>query len=260
MKSLGCLFLLAGMLHCAPARAREYPDTTASAPAIGVELRGDTLIYRTVGRRGLVEDPDGRRYRLKPQKGSFGPRHAVTLEVGAYPLCGSRPIFFIGGYDETLHGGYPGTFPGEQRYYRGPVRTSGAISLGYAYRVRRWLDVGVTFSYAGFYCNVRNTARGDVAWREREHYLTVMPVVRVGWLNRPAVRLYSSFQLGYQRSFETYYPGERWDENYCGVQLTLLGISVGRRFFGYAELGIGMRGVCICGVGYRFGNKKEQQR
>lgn len=255
MKKILCLLLFAGSL-CGRVAAQERSSASVPCPVVGVELRGDTLIYRPVcGWDNQIEDATGRHYRLLPVKGLPGPRHALSLEVGALPACGIRSIVPETGCDESFYG-YPGSFPGERRYYSGPLRMSGAVSAVYTYRARRWLEVGGSVTYAGFYRNFMHASDRRVAFRQREHYLALMPVLRFSWFNSRTVRLYSTFQLGWQLGFEKY-SSDRFDTfHYAAIQVTPLGISVGRRIFGYAEIGIGMRGVLVGGIGYRFGNTK----
>lgn len=252
MKKTLCLLLFAGSL-CSRVAAQEQSSALVPCPVVGVELRGDTLIYRPVrGWDNQIEDNKGRRYRLLPVKGLAGPRHALSLEAGALPACGTRSIIPVTGCDESFYG-YPGSFPGERRFYPGPLRVSGAVSAVYVYRVRRWLEVGGSITYAGFYRNFMHASDRSVAIRQREHYFTLMPVLRFSWLNSRTVRFYSTFQLGWQVGFEKY-SSDRYDTyHYAAIQVTPLGISVGRRIFGYAEFGIGMRGVLVGGIGYRFG-------
>lgn len=253
MKNLYGLLLLVGVFLCDGAVAQEFSAGAASA-VVGVELRGDTVIYRMVpGRNNQVEDQSGIRYRLRPVKEFDGPRHALSLGIGAFPASGARPI--IPGI--TSCNPYSNTFEGVHSYYEGSLRMTGAIVATYTYRPRRWLEVGFTLSYAGFYRNLYYSSDGSTAQLERDHFFTLMPLVRFSWLNRRSVRIYSEFQLGWQLGFEKWYFSEYSSYNYLAAQFTPFGISVGRRFFGYAELGIGMRGLFSAGVGYRFGTPRK---
>ena len=44
---------------------------------------------------------------------------------------------------------------------------------------------------------------------------------------------------------------------YCAFDLKFLGLSVGRKWFGFMELGYGSRGVINAGFGYRFNAKTK---
>lgn len=260
MKRICWLLLLAGLCPALRAEAREPFAGSAKKPPegiISVELQGDTLVYLSVpGRRGLYVDAEGRRYRFRPVPAVFGPPHALSFEIGAFAACGWRDMIPGNASDESFPR-FPGEFPGEQRYYDGPLRTSGALGIAYSYRVRRWLEVGGSFTYAGYYRNLLRTSDGRVASRQREHYLTLMPYVRLSWVNGRTVQCYSSLYLGYQLGCERYYSMNRSVAfGYFAGHFTPFGIRVGRRLFGYGEIGVGMRGVFVAGIGYRFGKSK----
>lgn len=260
MKRICWLLLLAGLCPALRAEARNPAAGSAEKPPeeiVSVDLQGDTLVYLLVpGRRGLYADAEGRRYRLRPEPAVFGPPHALSFEIGAYAACGWRGMITGIASDESFPR-FPGEFPGEQRYYNGPLRTSGAFGIAYGYRVRYWLEVGGSFTYAGFYRNLLRTSDGGVASRQREHYLTLMPYVRLSWVNGRMVQCYSSLHLGYQLGSERYYGMNRPVAlGYFAGHLTLVGVRVGRRLFGYGEIGFGMRGLYVAGIGYRFGNYK----
>lgn len=256
------LFLLPGLClvrHAAAQGPPAGPKEKVPGEIVSVELQGDTLVYRSVpDRRGLLVADDGSRYRLRPVKGYTGPAHALSFEIGAFAIGGENGIVYSAGCSDWGFSWYPGELPGEQRYYEGPMRTTGALGVVYGYRVRRWLEVGASFTYMGYYRNLLRTSDGGVARRQREHYLTLMPYVRFSWLNRRSVRLYASLHLGYQLGCERYFSMDKAvTYNYFAGQFTPFGISVGRRLFGYAEIGIGMRGVFVGGIGYRFGKDKK---
>jgi hypothetical protein len=81
-----------------------------------------------------------------------------------------------------------------------------------------------------------------------------MPVARFAWYRQGIVQLYSSagLGLGIERR-ERYWNGK---ENlwgcYCAFDFKPLGISVGRKWFGFAEVGYGSRGVINVGFGCRI--------
>jgi hypothetical protein len=83
------------------------------------------------------------------------------------------------------------------------------------------------------------------------HNISLMPIVRFAWLRRGIVQLYSGVGLGMSLSV-----AERVDDRHVvadvAFDVTFFGISVGRNFFGYLDIGAGSRGVVSFGVGYRF--------
>ena len=80
--------------------------------------------------------------------------------------------------------------------------------------------------------------------------LSVMPTVRFNWFYREKVQLYSTVALALVTDFDSVYP---WGD------VTLVGCSFGRKFFGFTELGLGMAGWVRAGVGYRFDAVKKQK-
>lgn len=137
MKPLCCLLLLAGLL-CGARTAARPPAASAPAsehPVVGVELRGDTMVYRTTRRAQLFEDETGRLYRLRSVLADPVALHTVSIEVGAYSWSGSRSPFST--KERVWVAQPPEAFPTERYYYEGPLRTSGVWGLAYGYRLSR---------------------------------------------------------------------------------------------------------------------------
>jgi len=180
----------------------------------------------------------------------FTPQHELRLTVGAYPIL---PSMF------DWEGCADGIF--YDRTHRGPVYTSGTWSLSYDYRFKKWFDLGLTFSYYGEYSRSYSNRDSSLVGRNRAHAVTVMPMARFTWLNRRWVRMYSSLGLGatfgYGR-FDT--EGSRPENAMIAFQVTPVGISVGRSFFGFAEIGLGAQGALMMGVGYRFNPKNKRAK
>ena len=84
--------------------------------------------------------------------------------------------------------------------------------------------------------------------RENGWTATVMPQARFSWVRKEIVKLYSSVGVGV-RAGE--FDGR--DDALIAAQLVPIGINVGGRVFGFAELGFGTLYVGgMFGVGYRF--------
>lgn len=257
MKPLCCLLLLAGLL-CGARTAARPPAVSAPAsglPVVGVELRGDTMVYRSVRHAQLFEDGTGRLYRLRPVLADPVALHTVSIEAGAYAWCGPESPFLT--EERAWIAPPPEAFPTERYYYEGPLRTSGVWGLVYGYRVSRPIEVGVSLSYAAYWRDLMRASDRSVASHQREHYVTLMPFARFMWLNRRSVQLYSAVQLGCQWGYKKYYMDDYSGFTYLTGQFTPFGIRVGRRLFGYVEWGIGARGLFVGGIGYSFGNFKK---
>ena len=175
--------------------------------------------------------------RDKRERPPFTPQHEVRVSWGAWPLNVYINMF------------YP------RPTYVSKTGFSGAATVSYGYRFRRWLSLHANLSYSGLY-ERRNMVDDDsYVGTDMRHVITLLPTVRFTWLNHPDIRLYSSIGFGAAmyigHSFRDVYP-----EHYMGyapaLQITPLGIAFGRSFFGYIEGGIGTHGCIVAGFGYRF--------
>lgn len=182
----------------------------------------------------------------------FSPQHEVRVSIGYSPLSA-----YIVGHSDY----YP--YPGDiSPTIRGPKFTTGVLSLSYNYRFRRWFDFGLLFSYYNEYYRLHSSFTNEFLGRVYDNYITIMPSVRFTWLNRKWVRMYSSLGLGVTINTEN--QTKRKDESHytdfaAAAHLTYLGITVGKSLFGFAELGIGAKGLATIGIGYRFNNPNKKQ-
>ena len=174
----------------------------------------------------------------------FSPKHDIRAGVGIVSL----PLLLASGgvYDEY--------YPDFRRdmanadTYLTPEYFWGNYSLSYTYHDRKWLQYGGHVVF-GATTQSRRDAYTNGEVEDLSHYLlSVMPTVRFNWFYREAVQMYSSVSLGAVTDFEDLYV---WGD------VTLVGCSFGRKFFGFAELGLGMGGWLRGGIGYRFNAKKK---
>lgn len=117
------------------------------------------------------------------------------------------------------------------------------FSVSYNHFFKRWFSLDTRLSFSGRYRNVYYGIESKYDHRDFDPFVTVMEMAQFTYLNRDWVRLYSSVGLGL-----TAYDGLD-----LSLQTTLLGVSVGKKFFGFAECGIGGEYTLLhCGLGYRF--------
>ena len=134
-----------------------------------------------------------------------------------------------------------------------------AIQAGVSYYGGRWTFFrreGVSW-YSGY-----KSGKDEMAMDNRINFLVPMVTLRVSWLNRKLVRLYSSLGLGLEIPFARKCGFEANDPRYFMVahsgftlasQLCFAGISVGKNVYGFFETGVGnLYSGCCAGVGYRF--------
>ena len=132
--------------------------------------------------------------------------------------------------------------------YLTPRMFVGNYSLSYTYQDRRWLQYGGKIVFGASTRWRKSAHTGEKIDNLSYYSLSVMPSVRFNWFYREKVQLYSTISVGVITDFDEVYP---WGD------LTLVGCSFGRKFFGFAEVGMGMAGWLRAGVGYRFNAVKK---
>ncbi|MBR5135942.1 MAG: hypothetical protein IKU92_02725 [Rikenellaceae bacterium] len=182
-------------------------------------------------------------------------KHEVRLTVGSAPLF--EDDFFI--YDDVniIVPQYTGMIYPEDLYYRGALKTSGGYALSYMYSPCRWFSVGMYAGYVSQWQKTHLHSTQATVSTTTERHLMFVPTVRFTYLNRPLVRLYSSIGVGvgfcHERTRNVDGQLEfSANSRFCPAEVTFLGVSVGRRLFGFAELNIGSMGCCSAGIGYKF--------
>lgn len=144
----------------------------------------------------------------------------------------------------------------EQPHYSGPAHWYSA-SFDYGYWINEWASVGGTATWVGGIRNYYNPINHQRIDSQELHHVAIMAIGRFAWLHHGIVQLYSSFALGVGIEMSESYDGRALNYAYCAFDIKPLGISVGRRWFGYAEVGYGSRGVFNIGFGYRINSKQR---
>lgn len=232
------------------------------------DMRIDTVSVPISEIRTLrFKDDAGRTYSLQPiseknknigrgGKGWSGwnpssSRHDLRLGIGAYVInsnCSLQSCFCV----DPLHDLEEYLFYDHDKY------TTGAISLSYGYRLAKRCEVGIAFSYCGESWMRDRVADGNLMGRFREDHWSVLPFVRLLWMDRRLVRLYSGLGIGVQWRLRRNYDGSKSNEFGVTGHLTMFGITVGRQLFGFAEYGFGGAGLIVGGIGYRFDATKKK--
>ncbi len=181
-------------------------------------------------------------HELRVGAGSINLSTIIMLSSGWFRgCCGDEPYRY-GFRDHIL----------DSRTYLTPERLVGTFSLSYTYHSKRRVQAGVMTTFAAV-TQRRKDVFTDRTVEDLSHYsFSLMPVVRLLWLHRPAVSLYSSVSLGAVFTI---------DEEDMRVMpwydVSLIGCTFGRRLFGFVEIGAGMSGMFRIGMGYRFNGSKK---
>ena len=133
------------------------------------------------------------------------------------------------------------------RYYWGKERLYNAINLEYGHKVKDGLSLGAK-AYVGFTTKAcRHVVTDDLLYRSSLVVTSAIFNIRFDWLRREWVTMYSSIGVGVVARFVY-----RYSEIYPMYDATFVGLGVGRRVYGYVEVGSGISGSLRAGLGVRF--------
>lgn len=173
-------------------------------------------------------------------------------------------IFVIGRHQVSVSWGLEPTGPSNYGFgaftgsvgdkVRDETYNSGAIAAGYSYRISKFVEVGMAYSFTTTkgYSNAY-IAGVDYDYRTQSH--AILPIATFHWLNRSWGGLYSRIGLGVRFESEKITENgisQTWNHTYATLQISAVGVEVGRKFAGFAELGVGVLGVVRAGARYRF--------
>lgn len=159
--------------------------------------------------------------------GVGGPSLWPLLANIGYDSCGPQGML------ESLYG----TKYGDEHY-------TPSVTVTYHYNSKKTFSFATTLSYCGSYSYVYTGINSSRDHLDTSTYLTILESVRLHYLNKEAVRLYSATGVGITLNKGEVLPS---------LQVTVLGVSFGKRIFGFAEYGLGMGyDLLHGGIGYRF--------
>ena len=177
---------------------------------------------------------------------TFTPKHDIRVGVGTMSLVTSFALDDWGYADMSIRD-FRSDMANADTHLT-PRMFVGNYSLSYTYHDRRWLQYGGTAVFGASTRWRKDSITGEKLENLSYYCLSIMPTVRFNWFYRDKVQLYSTVSVGIITDFEEVYP---WGD------VTLVGCSFGHRFFGFAEVGMGVAGWLRAGVGYRFNAVKK---
>lgn len=171
------------------------------------------------------------------QTGSQYKVHEISVGVSPVPFWASVMTDWEWNDDK----GIIGNVYGEKH---GKARKVPMISVAYNHYLKKWLSLNTRLSYSGQYSYIYSGADSKRDRLDVSASLTLIEMVNFTYLNKENVRLYSSVGLGLSAYSGTLLPA---------IQLSYFGVSFGKKFFGFAELGGGTEYFAVHGgLGYRF--------
>lgn len=134
--------------------------------------------------------------------------------------------------------------------FQGPAHFFGVPGISYMHNHTWWFAQGAEFVFGGYYNNVYDIFTNDYLYRKSGIDYMFLYTARFTYMSRPHVSLYGSVSAGLM--LETSSNRLNW-MTFMG-QLCPIGISIGgERVRGFAELGIGGKGIARAGLTYAFG-------
>ena len=128
------------------------------------------------------------------------------------------------------------------------VYMTGNIMAEMDFHFRKWFTLAIGVATNGIWMDKHDAMTDELKGRESGFTLTVLPQARFTWMNKDFIRLYSSVGAGIT--------GGSFDgrsEAVIAAQAVPIGISIGGKLFGFAEVGIGTVYIGgMFGIGYRF--------
>ena len=133
------------------------------------------------------------------------------------------------------------------RYYNTATYIITPIAFEYSYYANKWLSVGCKTSFTALYSDVRNIATDERLYSNNSYVASAILTLRFDYLRREYVQMYSTVGMGLSARF-------KYDDGILSpmYDFTFVGISIGKSFYGFGEIGGGITGLFRCGFGYRF--------
>lgn len=172
-------------------------------------------------------------------------RYEVRLGWSGYPVGDDNQ--FVGVNNHGFYS-YDHSISDIFSEYDGTTYMTGNIVGEFNIHFKKWFTFSLGFAANGIWKDVYSSQTDVKLRRENGWTATVLPQARFNWVRKEVVKVYSSVGAGIRAgSFD-----EREDILIAG-QLVPIGINVGKKVFGFAELGIGTVYIGgMFGVGYRF--------
>ncbi len=183
----------------------------------------------------------------------YEPRVEIRAGLSGYPVICDIVTDNFGFWRknyETVSGG--DILQGLYADYKGELKSMGSFHVAAGYRLKGWLTLSGYLMYNQMWQDVLSGTSGKIVDTRWSHVMAVTPEVKFTFLNKRYVQLYGSLAAGLsfyksdEDSFMDY-------DVYPHVQVVPFGISTGRRFFGFTEVGYGTEFIGLrAGLGIRF--------
>lgn len=133
------------------------------------------------------------------------------------------------------------------RHYTSPTYYLPPLSLEYGHYIRDWFMIGAKATYSSIYSYEHDIYTHKKISKDGSHAISLLVNARFEYLRNRNVRLYSGIGIGAVARFTDYYR-----LGIPTIDITYIGITLGRDLYGFAEVGGGISGCFRIGMGYKF--------
>lgn len=223
-----------------------------STSAMAQEIISDELIYdRVSGYMQQAEEYDIKSKQQSKNIQEIRYKHDIRLSYGAPGLFSE---FLLGNIsvvcDCALYHNYPYTIE-HVRHNMGPMRKLSTLNLEYSYCIRPGFWLGARGTFAGIWMYEYDTVTSERLYDNNIYNIGAMVEAKLCWLRRDKLEMYSSLSLGLAAHIERANGGLT-----PMFDAVFVGLSLGRKFYGFVEVGAGIGGSARGGIGIRFNGKK----
>ena len=133
------------------------------------------------------------------------------------------------------------------RYHESAERYLHSLYAEYTTSINPWFSIGAKCTFAAKWFAEYNSQTNELFARHNAYDIGALLNMRFEWLRHESVQMYSTIGVGLAAHFE------RAEGRYLPMfDATFVGLSVGRSFYGFVELGGGISGSLRGGFGVRF--------
>ena len=177
------------------------------------------------------------------------PQNELSIGIAYFPnanVFGNAPSM-------DMPSGNPAADYHSSKYTLSNKRYAAGAALSFYHHLSAHWGIGVQ---GGWQHTFRH--RNSLITKQREgtfrmHHLSLMASCRYYYSITPIDQFYSGLSVGITDRMVRHYDATSFSHQLRpAVHLTILGAMVGKRLFGFAELGVGALGLARCGAGYRF--------
>lgn len=135
----------------------------------------------------------------------------------------------------------------DNRYYETAERYIHSLYVEYTTALNHWFSIGAKCTFAAKWFSEYDSHTHELFARHNAYDIGALLNMRFEWLRRDYVQMYSTVGVGLAAHFER-------AKGRCipMFDATFVGLSVGRSFYGFVELGGGISGSLRGGFGVRF--------